>query len=561
MNPIQERYQRWLAQPGLPRDLAEELQAVAGDAEAINDRFYRDLAFGTGGLRGVIGAGTNRLNVYTVSKATQGLADYLNGTDLPKKVAIAHDSRHKGDLFARETARVLAANGITAYLYPRLEPTPALSWAVRYLGCGAGVCITASHNPAKYNGYKVYGADGCQITLEAAEKILTAIQAVDLFDGVQLADWDEALADGRIQYIGEDCIDAFVDAVYAQRVGDGAGIADLKLVYTPLNGTGLECVRKLLDKLGVTHVTVVPEQEQPDGDFPTCPYPNPEIREAMETGLKLCDTVHPDLMIGTDPDCDRVGAAVPDGKGGYRLITGNEMGLILLDYICRIRTARGTMPQNPVAMTTIVSTDMATPIAARYGVELRRTLTGFKFIGEQIGLLEAQGQAERFIFGFEESYGYLSGGYVRDKDGVNATLLVCEAAAWYAKQGMTLLDALEALYQEYGYYRDALCSFTFEGESGMHTMQALMAGLRTNTPAAIGGCAVEKVLDYQAEGTGLPRANVLEFRLAGGHKFMVRPSGTEPKMKVYLSAVGASEAAADEINETLAAAAAQLLKG
>lgn len=561
MNPIQERYQRWLAQPGLPRDLAEELQAVAGDAEAINDRFYRDLAFGTGGLRGVIGAGTNRLNVYTVRKATQGLADYLNGTDLPKKVAIAHDSRHKGDLFARETARVLAANGITAYLYPRLEPTPALSWAVRYLGCGAGVCITASHNPAKYNGYKVYGADGCQITLEAAEKILTAIQAVDLFDGVQLADWDEALADGRIQYIGEDCIDAFVDAVYAQRVGDGAGIADLKLVYTPLNGTGLECVRKLLNKLGVTHVTVVPEQEQPDGDFPTCPYPNPEIREAMETGLKLCDTVHPDLMIGTDPDCDRLGAAVPDGKGGYRLITGNEMGLILLDYICRIRTARGTMPQNPVAMTTIVSTDMATPIAARYGVELRRTLTGFKFIGEQIGLLEAQGQAERFIFGFEESYGYLSGGYVRDKDGVNATLLVCEAAAWYAKQGMTLLDALEALYQEYGYYRDALCSFTFEGESGMHTMQALMAGLRTNTPAAIGGCAVEKVLDYQAEGTGLPRANVLEFRLAGGHKFMVRPSGTEPKMKVYLSAVGASEAAADEINETLAAAAAQLLKG
>lgn len=561
MNPIQERYQRWLAQPGLPRDLAEELQAVAGDAEAINDRFYRDLAFGTGGLRGVIGAGTNRLNLYTVRKATQGLADYLNDTDLPKKVAIAHDSRHKGDLFARETARVLAANGITAYLYPRLEPTPALSWAVRHLGCGAGVCITASHNPAKYNGYKVYGADGCQITLEAAEKILNAIQAVDLFDGVKLADWDEALADGRIQYIGEDCIDAFVDAVYSQRVGDGAGIADLKLVYTPLNGTGLECVRKLLDKLGVTHVTVVPEQEQPDGDFPTCPYPNPEIREAMETGLKLCDTVHPDLMIGTDPDCDRVGAAVPDGKGGYRLITGNEMGLILLDYICRIRTARGTMPKDPVAMTTIVSTDMATPIAAKYGVELRRTLTGFKFIGEQIGLLEAQGQAERFIFGFEESYGYLSGGYVRDKDGVNATLLVCEAAAWYAQQGMTLLDALEALYKEYGYYRDALCSFTFEGESGMHTMQALMAGLRTNTPAAIGGCAVEKVLDYQAEGTGLPRANVLEFRLAGGHKFMVRPSGTEPKMKVYLSAVGASEAAADGINKQLAAAAAQLLKG
>ena len=563
MNSVETLYRRWLAQPGLPEDLAAELRSVEGDADAINDRFYRDLAFGTGGLRGVIGAGTNRMNLYTVRKATQGLADYLNATDLPKKVAIAHDSRNKGELFARETARVLAANGITACLYPRLEPTPALSWAVRDLGCGAGVCVTASHNPAKYNGYKVYGADGCQITLEAAEKILAAIESIDIFDGVKTVDYDEAAADGRIVTIGEDCINRFVDAVYAQRVGDGAGIDSLKLVYTPLNGSGLECVKKLLAKLGVTHLTVVPEQEQPDGNFPTCPYPNPEIREAMEKGLELCAKVHPDLLLGTDPDCDRCGTAVPDGKGGYRLITGNEMGILLLDYICRTRLARGTMPKDPVAVTTIVSTDMATPVAAKYGVELRRTLTGFKFIGEQIGLLEEEGRADRYIFGFEESYGYLSGAHVRDKDAVNATLLICEAAAWYAQQGMTLLDAMEALYREFGYYRNGLCSFTFEGESGMHAMQRLMEQLRDCPPAEIGGYRVEQAVDYNVEGGyhGLPQADVLEYTLAGGHKFMVRPSGTEPKIKVYLSAVGTSEAEADGINETLAAAAASMMKG
>ena len=561
MNEIESRYRAWRSRPDLDPALAAELASIEGQEAAITDRFYRDLAFGTGGLRGVLGAGTNRMNIYTVRKATQGLADYLNATDLPKRVAIAHDSRHNGDLFARETARVLAANGITACLYPRLEPTPALSWAVRYLGCGAGVCVTASHNPAKYNGYKVYGSDGCQITLEAAEKILAAIEAVDIFEGVKLADYDKAMQDGLIQLIGEDCLDAFVDAVYAQRVGDGEGIDRLNLVYTPLNGSGLECVRKLLGKLGVTHVTVVPEQEKPDGDFPTCPYPNPEIREAMQKGLELCDKVHPDLLLGTDPDCDRCGTAVPDGKGGYRLITGNEMGIILLDYICRTRLARGTMPKDPVAVTTIVSTDMATPVAKKYGVELRRTLTGFKFIGEQIGNLEAEGHAERFIFGFEESYGYLSGGHVRDKDAVNATLLVCEAAAWYAAQGKTLLDAIEGLYKEYGYYRNALSSFTFEGESGMHTMQALMAGLRKDPPKEIAGYAVETALDYDAEGTGLPKADVLEYRLAGGHKFMVRPSGTEPKIKVYMSAVADSEAAADAVNAALGEAAARMMKG
>lgn len=561
MSTPQEIYRAWRAQPDLDPAMAAELAAIEGDEAAISDRFYRDLAFGTGGLRGVLGAGTNRMNLYTIRRATQGLADYLNASELPKKVAIAHDSRHGGELFTREAARVLAANGITACLYPRLEPTPALSWAVRYLGCGAGICITASHNPAKYNGYKVYGADGCQITLEVADKILAAIGQHDYFSTPKLAEYGEALADGRIRLIEDACLDAFVDAVYAQRVGGGEGIADLNLVYTPLNGTGLECVRKLLGKLGVTHLTVVPEQEKPDGDFPTCPYPNPEIREAMQKGLELCDTVHPDLLLGTDPDCDRCGTAVPDGQGGYRLITGNEMGIILLDYICRTRRAKGTMPENPVAVTTIVSTDMATPVAKKYGVELRRTLTGFKFIGEQIGLLESEGRPDRFIFGFEESYGYLSGAHVRDKDAVNATLLVCEAAAAYAAKGQTLLDAIEALYKEFGYYRNALCSYTFEGETGMHTMQQLMANLRANPPKEIGGYAVEAATDYEAEGTGLPKADVLEYRLAGGHKFMVRPSGTEPKIKVYLSAVGDSEAAADAVNETLAAAAAAMMKG
>ena len=392
-----------------------------------------------------------------------------------------------------------------------------------------------------------------------AAKILAAIEAVDCF-AVQPADFDAALAEGKIEYSSEKCLDDFVDAVYAQRVGDGAGTADLKLVYTPLNGSGLECVKKLLAKLGVTHVTVVPEQEKPDGNFPTCPYPNPEIREAMQKGLELCDKVHPDLLLGTDPDCDRCGTAVPDGKGGYRLITGNEMGIILLDYICRTRKALGTMPEHPVAVTTIVSTDMATPVAAKYGVELRRTLTGFKFIGEQIGLLEAAGEADRYIFGFEESYGYLSGAHVRDKDAVNATLLVCETAAWYAKQGMTLLDAINKLYAEFGCYRNALHSFAFEGESGMHTMDAIMKQLRQTPPTAIGGMTVESVVDYNTAGTGLPKANVLEFRLAGGAKLMVRPSGTEPKIKVYLSAVAPTEEAADAINDTLGKAASALLK-
>ena len=555
----QDEYKRWLAADLEDADLKPELAKVEGNDDEIKDRFAVALKFGTAGLRGVLGAGTNRMNIYVVRQATQGLANWVKTQGGNQTVAISYDSRLKSDVFAKTAAGVLAANGIKVRIYDALMPVPALSFATRYYECNAGIMVTASHNPAKYNGYKVYGADGCQITLEVAAKILAAIEAVDCF-AVQPADFDAALAEGKIEYSSEKCLDDFVDAVYAQRVGDGAGTADLKLVYTPLNGSGLECVKKLLAKLGVTHVTVVPEQEKPDGNFPTCPYPNPEIREAMQKGLELCDKVHPDLLLGTDPDCDRCGTAVPDGKGGYRLITGNEMGIILLDYICRTRKALGTMPEHPVAVTTIVSTDMATPVAAKYGVELRRTLTGFKFIGEQIGLLEAAGEADRYIFGFEESYGYLSGAHVRDKDAVNATLLVCEAAAWYAKQGMTLLDAINKLYAEFGCYRNALHSFAFEGESGMHTMDAIMKQLRQTPPTAIGGMAVESMVDYNTAGTGLPKANVLEFRLAGGAKLMVRPSGTEPKIKVYLSAVAPTEEAADAINDTLGKAAAALLK-
>ena len=553
----QNAFSRWLERAVEDPDLLSELKAVRDDPAAVSDRFYRDLAFGTGGLRGVIGAGPNRMNIYTVRRATQGLADYLNASKLPKTVAIAHDSRIKGKLFAQEAARVLAANGITACLYPRLEPTPALSWAVRHLNCGAGICVTASHNPAQYNGYKVYGADGCQVTPEVAEQMLSYMEKTDCFDGVKLADYDSAVRNGTIRLISDECLDAFIDAVLDLRPGND--VSNLKLVYTPLNGSGLECVKKLLEKMGIKDLTVVPQQEKPDGNFPTCPYPNPEIREAMETGLRLCDSVHPDLLLGTDPDCDRMGAAVPDGKGGYRLITGNEMGILLFDYLCRTRLERRTMPEKPVAVTTIVSTDMATPVAEQYGVELRRTLTGFKYIGEQIGLLESEGHPERYIFGFEESYGYLSGAHVRDKDAVNAVMLACECAAWYAKQGMTLLDAMNALYETFGYYRNGLVSKEFEGQDGMEAMNRLMQSLRTVPPAAVADKKVLETLDYLSGHTGLIPSDVLEFRLEDGMKLIVRPSGTEPKLKIYLSVRGKSEDQAEAAMAKLSAGANALI--
>ena len=552
---IRAEYSRWLERAVDDSDLIEELRGLDPDGGEVSDRFYRDLAFGTGGLRGVLGAGTNRMNIYTVRRATQGLCAWLKASGGTPSVAIAHDSRIKSDLFAREAARVLAANGVTAWIYPRLEPTPALSWAVRYFHCGAGICVTASHNPAKYNGYKVYGPDGGQITLEAAEHVQAAIDSTDPFDGVALADFDAAVADGRIRYIPEQCLEDFLDAV--QKLSLSGGAEDLSVVYTPLNGSGLECVTKILGRIGVKDVTVVPEQEHPDGHFPTCPYPNPEEREAMRLGLALSEKLRPDLLLGTDPDCDRMGAAVPEGDG-YRLLTGNEMGVLLLDYICRRRMELGTMPEKPVAVTTIVSTDMADAVAAEYGVELRRVLTGFKFIGEQIGLLEAEGHGERFLFSFEESYGYLSGSHVRDKDAVNASMLCCEMAAWYKKQGMTLADAIRALYEKHGYTCCAVKSFAFEGEGGMERMAAVMDSLRAAPPAEIAGRAVTGRTDYQTgEGVALelPRSNVLEYRMDGA-KLIVRPSGTEPKIKVYLSARAESMERAQEIDGELAQAAA-----
>ena len=523
-------------------DLLEELKALdpEKDLEEIYDRFYTYLDFGTGGLRGVLGAGTNRMNIFIIRKVTQGLCDYLHSSGDPLSVAIGYDSRIKSDVFAREAACVCAGNGITAYLYPRLVPTPAVSWAVRYYKCGAGINITASHNPSKYNGYKVYGPDGCQFPPEGAAKVLAASQKTDEFFDIRKMDYDKAVEEGMIKIIPDKCLEDFVDAVLALRPGND--VTHLKLVYTPLNGAGLECVKMLLSKMGVTNVTVVPEQEKPDGHFPTCPYPNPEIREAMELGLKLVREKDADLMIGTDPDCDRMGAACPDGKGDYRLITGNEMGVLLLDYICRYRTEKGTMPKNPVAVTTIVSTDMVTPIAEKYGVELRRTLTGFKFIGEQIALLESAGHPERYIFGFEESYGYLSGPHVRDKDAVNAVMLCVECAAWYASQGMTLLDGINKLYDKYGWFRNEQINKAFEGAEGMIQMGKVMDSLRNDPPAEIGGDKVTGRIDYKNDDTGLIKSNVLEFRMESGAKVIARPSGTEPKLKLYLSVKGTDEA-------------------
>jgi len=562
-NALAQTVARWQARatdPEVAADLAELVSSE--DGKAIEDAFYRSLEFGTGGLRGVLGAGTNRMNIYTVAQATQGLADYLN--TLPaqsaagrRRVAIAHDSRINGELFARTAARVLAANGIEAVLYPRLEPTPALSFATRDLVCDAGINITASHNPAVYNGYKAYGPDGCQITSDYAKGVSDAIARADIFDDVKLVDFDGALAEGLIAWIGDDTLARFIDACQAADVTPGAQ-GDLKLVYTPLNGTGLECVSAILERIGVEDVTVVPEQEKPDGNFPTCPFPNPEIREALRCGIELCERVHPDLLLATDPDADRVGVAV-ENEGDYVLLSGNEMGILLFDFVCRMRTERGTMPKDPICVSTIVSTQMIDAIAQRYGVEIRRTLTGFKYIGEMIGRLEAEGHPERFVFGFEESYGYLAGTHVRDKDAIVTSMLICQMARHYRTRNMNLVQAMEALYDEYGWYRNAALSKMFEGADGARAMADKMRELRNEPPAEIAGLAVERVRDFGPGIEGLPPAEVVEFDLAGDQKVLVRPSGTEPKIKGYLFACAADEASADGICNELKDATAELL--
>lgn len=561
-----ELYQSWRKNAVDDPDLQSELSAIENDAEAIQDRFYRDLAFGTGGLRGVIGAGTNRMNIYTVRKATQGLANYVKEAFSEPSVAISYDSRIKSTDFAKAAAEVLAANGVKVHIYTELKPTPMLSFAVRALHCSAGIMVTASHNPAKYNGYKAYGSDGCQMTIDAADAVLAKINALDIFNDVKHMPFDEALAAGMISYIGDDVIEDYFRNVLAQGINtDLCAKSGLKIVYTPLNGTGNKPVRTILNRIGIQEVTVVKEQENPDGNFTTCPYPNPEIREALQLGLQYCNQVKPDLLLATDPDADRVGIAVPDGKGGYALFSGNEVGAMLLEYICEQRIQKGTMPKHPVAVKTIVTTDIVEAICKAYGVELIEVLTGFKFIGEQIGFLEAKGEEDRYIFGFEESYGYLAGSYVRDKDAVVASMLICEMAAYYRTKGISMMQARENLYQKYGVYVHAQHSFTFEGESGMIRMQNIMENLRTNRPEQIDNLKVIQFADYEKQvsidlttGTEtaitLPKSNVLSFTLEQGAKVIIRPSGTEPKIKAYYTTTAATEAEAAAKKDELDAA-------
>lgn len=564
---INEKYTLWCEKAVKDPDLVRELKEMENNAEAISDAFYKDLEFGTGGLRGVIGAGTNRMNIYTVGKASQGLAAYVNSVNEKGSIAVAYDSRIKSDLFARTAASIFAANGLKVYIYKELMPTPMLSFAVRRLGCDAGVVVTASHNPSKYNGYKAYGADGCQLGLEAANYVLGIMNSVDIFEGVKTVDFETALADGRIEYISDEVINEYLDTVESCRVAEGADLASLNVIYTPLHGSGNKPVRAILKRIGVGMVTVVKEQELPDGNFPTAPYPNPEIRQAFECALKLADDIKPDLLLATDPDCDRVGIAVPEG-GEYKLLSGNDVGVLLLDFVLKRRKAEGTLPERPLAVKTIVTSELTRKVADSYGCELIDVLTGFKFIGEQITLLEKNGEANRFVFGFEESYGYLGGSYVRDKDAVIASMLICEMVAYYKSEGKTLIDVLNGIYDKFGYYLCSQKSFTCEGESGMKQIKGIMEKLRAEPPKEITGSAVIKTDDYElsvsrtAEGEKpitLPKSNVIAFFLADGGSLIVRPSGTEPKIKMYISAVGSSAENAAEKLAALEKAGTRLL--
>ena len=555
---IRREYERWLECATNDADVASELRSM-NDAE-MEDAFYRNLAFGTGGLRGVIGAGTNRMNIYTVAKASQGLADYLRKYDETPSVAIGYDSRIKSDVFARIAAGVLAANGVQVYIWPVLMPVPTVSFATRYLGTSAGVMITASHNSSKYNGYKVYGADGCQITTEAAAEILSEIEKLDIFADVRTGDFETGMANDSIQYIPDEVYTTFVNAVKDQSVLFGEDVnKDVAIVYSPLNGTGLKPVMRTLKEMGYTNITVVKEQEQPDGHFPTCPYPNQEIREAMVLGMEYAKRCNAALLLATDPDCDRVGVAVRNKAGEYELLTGNQVGLLLLDYICSQRARHGRMPDDPVMVKTIVTTDMGEQIAAHYGLQTVNVLTGFKFIGEQIGVLEQQGGAERYVFGFEESYGYLTGSYIRDKDGVGGAYMICEMFSYYATRGVSLLEKLDELHRKYGYCMNTQHCYEFDGSSGSAKMQAIMGALRGDV-GEFGGKQVMKVLDYAAGLDGLPRSNVLKYLLQDNCSIVVRPSGTEPKLKTYISVSAKSRASAEQIEKEIVASAEKWLE-
>ena len=556
-----EDYKRWAAAELEDPALARELKEIAGDDEQIKDRFAVALKFGTAGLRGVLGAGTNRMNIYVVRQATQGLANWVKTQGGSQSVAISYDSRINSDVFAKTAACVLAANGIHVRIYDALMPVPALSFATRYYKANAGIMITASHNPAKYNGYKAYGPDGCQMTDDAAAIVYAEIQKTDVLTGAKRIPFEEGLSSGMIQYVGEDCKEALYDAIKARSVRPGlCKTAGLKLVYSPLNGSGLVPVTRVLHDIGIDDITIVPEQQYPDGRFPTCPYPNPEIFEALKLGLELAEKSGADLMLATDPDADRVGIAIRCPDGSYELVSGNEVGVLLLDYICQGRIEKGTMPANPVAVKSIVSTPLADAVAKSYGVEMRNVLTGFKWIGDQIARLEAAGQVDRFIFGFEESYGYLAGPYVRDKDAIIGSMLICEMAAYYRSIGSSIKERLEEIYAKFGRYLNKVDSFEFPGLSGMEKMAGIMNSLRKNPPAEIGGYKVASVTDYQdTEKTGLPKANVLIYALEGGATVVVRPSGTEPKIKTYFTTLGKDLAQAQAQKDRLAAALKPLL--
>ena len=538
MVDIRKEYERWVKCALEDPDLAEELKDISNDEKKIEDAFYRNLEFGTGGLRGVIGAGTNRMNIYMVRKASQGLANYVN-KKFPNNpsIAVSFDSIIKSTLFAHIASEVFAANGIKVHIYEELMPTPCLSYAVRELNCSAGIMVTASHNPSKYNGYKVYGSDGCQITTQAASDILSEINALDVFDDPKHGDYDAFIKEGMINIISDDLYTKFINRVKQESLlVDEKLDKSVKIIYSPLHGTGLKPVTRILKESGFNSIIVVKEQEQPDGNFTTCPYPNPEIREAMQEGIRYAEENNADLLIATDPDADRVGIAIKDGNE-YRLLTGNQVGVLLFDYICSLRIKHNKMPKYPIAVKTIVTTDMVKKIAEKDGVQIVEVLTGFKFIGEQIGLLEAKGEEERYIFGFEESYGYLSGGYVRDKDAVDGAFLIAEMFAYYKHQGISLVSKLSELYKEYGYFSNYLDSFEFEGSSGFNKMMSIMEKVR-NQITSIGKYKIVNKIDYEKGVNGLPKSNVLKLFLDNGTSIVVRPSGTEPKLKIYTSICG-----------------------
>ena len=558
---VHEMYECWLNAQLDDPDLKPELESIRDNENEIRERFAVALKFGTAGLRGVIGAGTNRMNIYTVRQATQGLANWVKTQGGSQTVAISYDSRIKSDVFARAAAEVLAANGVQVRIYPELMPVPALSFATRYYQCNAGIMITASHNPAKYNGYKAYGPDGCQMTDNAADAVYAEIQKTDILEGAKTLPFAEGMEKGLIQYVGDDCKEALYTAIKSRSVRPGlCKTAGLKLVYSPLNGSGLVPVTRVLNDIGITDITIVPEQKDPDGNFPTCPYPNPEIFEALRLGLELAEKQNADLMLATDPDADRVGIAVRCKDGSYELLSGNEVGVLLLDYICAGRIEQGTMPKAPVACKSIVSTPLADAVAAHYGVECRNVLTGFKWIGDQIARLEAAGEVDRFIFGFEESYGYLAGPYVRDKDAIIGSMLICEMAAYYRSIGSSIKERMEQIYAQYGRYLNKVDSFEFPGLSGMDKMAAIMDGLRKRPITELAGIAVVKTQDFEkAEETGLPAANILTYALADGSTVIVRPSGTEPKIKIYFTTKGADLAQAEAKKEKLAEACKPIL--